>query len=145
MRINFLVKLFFFIAVTGLLFWQTPVFAGDVVVVVNKNVEESSLTTDQFKKIVLGKTKRWKNGKKIKVAILIEGETYEAFLKNYIKKSSGAFTRYMKKKAFSLKSLPTKEFKDEKNLIKYIAKTKDSIGYVSSSAKTSKVKIISIQ
>ncbi len=145
MRFNLLLRLFFFIALTGVFLGQHLVFAENVIVVVNKNVAESSLTANQVKKIILGKTKRWGNGHKIKVAVLIEGEVHKAFLKKYIKKSPPAFSRFMKKKAFSLKSIPAREFSDEKNLIKYIAKTKDSIGYVSSSAKTAKVKTVSIQ
>ena len=147
MKLKLVVRLFCFAVAIGLLFGETPaaVSADNVVVVVNKGVIESSLTVHQLKKIILGKTKRWANDKKIKVALLTKGETHKAFLKIYIKKKPSTFARLMKKKAFTLKAFPPAEFNDEKSIIKYVSKTKNSIGYVSSSAKTNKVKVISIK
>ncbi len=144
MKAKILVVLFF-VAVVGAAF-SSPgaVYAGDIVIIANKNVAESSLSSEEVKNIFLFKKKKWGNGQSIDFVVLKDGAVQEGFLKNYAKKTPSQFKRYFKTLVFTGKGKPPKSFATEAELIGYVASTEGAIGYASSGAKTGSVKTIQV-
>ncbi len=124
--------------------------AADVVLVANVDVPGATMDAGSVEKVFLGKT-RSVGDKKVEVTILKAGDVHEAFLKNFIKKTSSQFTNSWKKLVFSGKAKMPKEFATEKEMVEYIAKTSGAIGYIhvktsqDSSIMTNKVKAITIK
>ena len=115
--------------------------AGDVVVIANKSVSESSLSKDDISNIYLGKKSTWSNGKRIWFAV-VKGETHDAFLKDYVGKTESQFNTFWKKQVFTGKGKPPKQFDSDRAIVEFVAQTTGAIGYVSAGADVSKVKTI---
>ena len=136
-------KVRFIVLVLALWFIPAFCFAGDVVVISNSSVTESTLSKKDVSSIYLGKKSSWSNGSKISFVVL-EGETHEAFLKNYVGKSESQFNTFWKKQVFTGKGTPPRKLDSEKAMVDFVAGTAGAIGYVSSGTDVSNVKIISI-
>lgn len=130
----------------ALLLWiSVSAQTGDVVVIVNRQLQVSVLDRETVQNIFLGKKNKWEDGNKITPVILQEGETHRIFLKNIVKKNPSTFRNYWLAKVFTGKRIPPISFTDEDELVEYVAKTKGAIGYVSTNTPiTSRVKVLNI-
>lgn len=117
--------------------------AGDVVVIANKSVSDSTLSKDNLSKIYLGKKSTWSNGSRIRFVVL-EGSTHAAFLENYVGKTESQFNTFWKKQVFTGKGSPPEEFNSDKAMVDFVAQTAGAIGYVSAGTDVSRVKTINI-
>lgn len=120
------------------------VFAEDLIVIGNRSVPASELTSQEIKKIFLGKKKVWGNGLKVEMAVLSDGQLTDRFLKTYVKKNSSMYGKYWKKQVFTGGAKPPVAFVREKDLVEYVSNTKGAVGYVSSQSYTDSVKILSV-
>jgi len=106
---------------------------------------ENSSTFDKsiIKKIFLGKSKSFNNGR---VAILLspaEGDpARQVFNKKVLKKSSNQVNAYWSKMIFTGKGVPPQEMASASDIISAIAANKDAISYIDSTAVTSAVKVV---
>lgn len=132
-------------AIAGLLFsFPSSGSAGDVLIISNKSVSADSLTSDDVKKIFVGKKTRWDDNKKINFVILENDGIYRDFLREYVKRTPEQYRRFWKKQVFTGKGRRPVSFKVEKDMIEYVANTSGAIGYVSTTAPTDGVKVLSI-
>jgi len=107
-------------------------YAGDVVVIANKDVPSDKLGQDTIKKIFLGNIINWDNNEVIMVVLSGDNEIHDAFLKKYIKRTSSQFQNVWRQNLFTGKGAMSTKMKTDDEIVDYIAKTKGSIGYVSS-------------
>lgn len=117
-------------------------FAGEVIVIANKNVSESNLSIDEIKDIFLGEKTSWQDNKKINFVILKDSEVHKEFLETYVNKTPMSYNSYWKKLVFVGKGKAPTTFSSAKELVDYVAATDGAIGYISSDEKTAEVKII---
>lgn len=120
---------------------------NDYVIVVHKNVQETSVKRANVEKIFLGKKSRWSDGTKIVPVNLKQGKTYDAFIEQVIQKSTNAYMNYWRKMIFTGKGVMPVSFPEEADVLEYIGRTEGAIGYVSSSAISAtheNVKVISL-
>ena len=138
---NWLITSLLIIAIAGIFSVSHAADAkDDVVIIVNKNVADKSISKKDLKDIFLNKKSKWSNGKKVIPVTLKSGDIHKSFLKNYVSKTASQFSKYWKKLVFTGKAKAPKTFKNEKEMLAYVAKTPGAIGYVSSkTAKDSKV------
>lgn len=101
-----------------------------VKLIVNNSVADESISMSDIKKIMLGTSKKWKNGDKIYIAILKEGPVHEAFTTTFTGKTESQFKSSWKKLAMTGQGVEPKAFKTEAELMAYVAKTKGAVGYV---------------
>jgi len=101
-------------------------------IIVNKSAQNETLTRSNLENIFLGKKSRWSDGTKIKPVNLKEGETYRAFIKEVVRKSTNAYMNYWRKMIFTGKGVMPVSFQDEEELINYVGRTEGAIGYISS-------------
>jgi len=119
--------------------------AGDIVIIGNKYLAESSLKKQDLRDIFLGKKTGWSDNKKI-IFVIQENPTVTVqFLKNYVHKSATQYASYWKEKVFTGKGTPPKSFSSDKDLIEFVARTEGAIGYVSSVNGLDTVKTLRIE
>ena len=128
-----------------LLIVSSTLMAGDIVVIVNKNVNEESILRKDVRKIFLGQKSRWKSGDKIIPVTLKSGDVHDAFLEKCVGKSLSAYTSFWKQAIFTGKGTPPESFKTEAELIKFVVSKPGAIGYVSSTTKIDSVKVLPVK
>lgn len=136
----------FIAVVIGMLFtFPSAGSAGDVLIITNKNMPETSISREDVKDIFIGKKTNWANDEAITFVILEDGQTHQLFLQNYVKRTPAQYSRFWKKQIFTGKGRKPKSFKTEEALIDYVADTDGAIGYISTESASSKVKVMSIK
>ncbi|MCF6457220.1 phosphate ABC transporter substrate-binding protein [Pseudoalteromonas sp. MMG024] len=126
---------------TMTLFSMSNAFA-DVAIVVHPT-NDSAFDQGTIKKIFLGKTKSYSNGRS---AILISANysdpATEEFNSKVIGKSSSQVKAYWSKILFTGKGTPPQEMDSNAAVISAVASNPDAIGYLDASAVTSDVKVV---
>ncbi len=134
-----------FLAIVGMNFSSPGIaLTDDLIVIGNRSVPVSTLSLSEVQRIYLGKMKVWDNGIKVFFVKMGKGETSDRFLKHYVKKNPSVYKKFWKKQVFTGGGKPPKEFKKEKDLVKYVSETKGAVGYISSKSYTDSVKILSV-
>lgn len=118
---------------------------ADVVIIVNKNLPETSITKTDVKRIFLGRKQKWTNESPIRPVMLKGGPVHEKFLSDYIEKTLQAFSIFWKREIVSGTGLPPISFDSEAEVIHYVSTTNGAIGYISSDTPSTGVKIISTE
>ena len=124
----------------------TPsLYAASVIVIANKNVNQSQLTKQEIQDIFLGDKTTWNTGRHIVVVTLGPGAVHDEFIELYVKKTSAGFSRYWRRLLMTGRSRIPICFETENELLDYVAKTDGAIGYISPELLNETVKKIPIQ
>ncbi|CAM2822249.1 substrate-binding domain-containing protein [Rariglobus hedericola] len=119
--------------------------ADDVAFIVNPQGADASLSADDLKAVLLGNKTKWDGGGLIKLAVLTAGPAHDSVMQTYAQRSADQFEKYWKKLVFTGKGFMPMQAADEAAMIEYVAKTPGALGYVSASAVTDRVKVLSIK
>jgi len=122
--------------------YETSSFADEIIIIANKNVSETSLSTAEIKDIFLGEKSSWQDHTRINFVLSGNDEIHKKFLEKYVNQTPMGYKSYWRKLVFVGKGKAPKSFSSPKELVDYVAKTNGAIGYVSSEEKTAEVKII---
>lgn len=126
------------------LFWLlgTALFA-DIVVIVNLNNENETLSAKEIKRIYLGKTNHFPDGSK---AVPLDQEsssdTFEDFYKAITGKSVAAINRYRARRSFSGKGSSPRGLESAGEVILQVKSNENMIGYVDRIDVTDDVKVV---
>lgn len=133
------------IALLGLIFCNLIFInslLADVVVIVHPD-NTSTFDEKTIKKIFLGKTKAFNNGR---VAILLspksESPARHSFNKLALGKTEGQVNAYWSKMMFTGKGVPPQEMGSANEIISAVAANRDAISFIDASAATGAVKIV---
>ena len=118
--------------------------AEAVILIVNKNVDQSELSQQEVRDIYLGDKTTWDNGRQVVIATLKEGVVHDEFLQVYVKKTAVTFSRYWKRLLMTGKSEIPISFVTEQEVLDYVTKTEGAIGYISPALLTESVRKITI-
>ncbi len=119
--------------------------AGEIIVIGNKSIVESSIKKQDLKNIFLGKKSTWSDNKKIVFYIQNSSSVSDQFFSEYVNKSSAQFSSYWKEKVFTGQGTPPKSFASDKEMIQIVSQTDGAIGYVSSGEGLDNVKKFTIE
>lgn len=119
---------------------SSPVFAGEIMIVVNKSVNIDSFTPKLASDIYLGNKTRWDDGKKIVIVLLRDGETHRRFTNEVLHIAPEKLGRFWKRAYFSGSCSLPRICKSEKNLIELIEQHPGAIGYIDSETPHDSVK-----
>ena len=122
--------MFLFAGIVALGTNDTALAAGDVILIVNTEVEIDSISAADLKKIMLGKSKKWSGGGRIFIAISKDKDSHEAFTALTTGKTGSQFKSTWKKLVMTGKGIQPKSFGDEAALMAYVEETWGAIGYV---------------
>ncbi len=114
------------------------------VVIVNKNVDETTLSKSSIRRIYFGFTTQWKNFDRVKPSYT---EVSNAAFWNYISTEKGKFKSFWTKKVFSGNGVAPDEFNDGQGVIDFVSSTDGAIGIIPSSAQNNigDCKIVTLQ
>lgn len=116
----------------------------NVLLIANNDTTLDTLTQTDVMNIFLGKKTTWDTGNKITFVTLKEGPTHHKFITTYVKRNPTQFKNHWKQMLFTGKGVIPKSFESDKDMIDYVSKNKNAVGYVSSVAPTDNVKVIAI-
>jgi ABC-type phosphate transport system substrate-binding protein len=116
--------------------------AFDGVVIANENVATASLSADELKNILTGKTMYWDGGEAI--VIVYVGDKTDAQLKSACGMESSAFKTFWQRLAFSGRAKPPKKVDDVGAAVAEVAATKGAIAVVTADAAVSGVKNLTV-
>ena len=118
--------------------------AEGVILIVNKNVDQSRLSRQEVRDIFLGDKRTWDDGQHVVVVTLKSGTVHDEFLQEYIKKTAIIFSRYWKRMLMTGKSKIPIAFNSENDAIDYVKNTDGAIGYISPALLNESVKKMTI-
>ena len=134
-------KSFIFMAL-GLLLATQNIFA-DGVVITNKSSSVDSLSDSDVKSLFLKKKKSFSSGGDVTVADQTEDSAIrKEFTKSVIGKKPKKLKLFWSKRVFAGKGTPPKVIGDNKAMLEWVAKTPNSLGYVSADAVNDTVKVV---
>jgi ABC-type phosphate transport system substrate-binding protein len=121
-------------------------FADGFKVIVHSSNPTTSLSRPQVAEYFMGKTTDWSHGAKIKPVDQVESSsTRQAFSDEVLGKSISAVKSYWQQQIFSGRGVPPTEVSGDSDVVAFVRSNPGAIGYVSSGADTSSVKVISIR
>jgi ABC-type phosphate transport system substrate-binding protein len=132
-------------ALLGLLLALGAQFAAafDGAVIANESAPAASLSADELKNILTGKTKYWDGGDAI-IIVYVDGKT-DAALKEASGMDSSGFKTFWQRLAFSGRGSAPKKADSVDEAVKTVASTKGAIAVVTADAATAGVKKIEIK
>jgi ABC-type phosphate transport system substrate-binding protein len=114
--------------------------AQDVVIVVNRDVQVSQISSAELRDIFTGAKTRFRDGSRAQPVVLKGGPAHEVFLKNHVRESPEEFLTAWRKAVFTGQGAMPKAFESESALLDYVAATPGTIGYVSRISPQDRVK-----
>ena len=115
-----------------------------VVVIANKGVPVSSLSTAALKDIYTGKTTYWEDGQSV-VIVVLAGKNEDATLNEVSGMDTGQFKTFWQRMVFSGRGQEPKKANDTASLVAFIAATRGAIGIVSADAELKDVIVLQIK
>lgn len=112
--------------------------------IVNKSVQQDTLSKSEIKSIFLGDRLVWPNGEEIYLVTHRNPDIQSEFAKTYIQKTESQFSRYWRAVMFSGKGMIPKAFSTNKEIIRFVTNTKGAIGYISPQIITKDIKNVTI-
>lgn len=133
----------FFLQTIALLFIACHVHASaDGVVIVNP-ANSASLSKSDVQNIYLAKAKAFPSGVSVSPVNLSENNTKRSEFENAVCDKSGAQMKsYWAKLLFTGKAIPIKQLDGDQEVIDFVSKNRDAIGYVASASVTDSVKVV---
>ncbi len=118
-----------------------------VLLIANQSVKDTVIKEKEVRNLFLGMKTKWSNKSRAVFAVHKGGKTHRLFLRRYIAKTESQYSSYWKKQVFTGKGDQPKEFKTEKEVIAYVARTRGSVAYISKAARAQArgVKIIDVK
>ncbi len=116
--------------------------AQDVLIVTNKSVAISQLTSSQIRELFTGAKSRFSDGSRAIPVILRGGPVHEVFLHRQLGQTPEEFRVQWRKLVFTGQGSMLKEFASEAAMLEYISTTPGAIGYVSRVTNPDAVKIL---
>ena len=116
---------------------------AEVVVVVNSSAKIATATPEQVANIFLGKSNKLSGDFKVVPVDQEEGELpRDEFYKTIVKKDASQLNAYWSRLIFTGKGQPPKVVLDDDEVIELVGSNPEAIGYVSSDAVDTSVKVI---
>ncbi len=121
----------------------TQLAFADLVVITNKASKVDVLTADQVKALFLQKEKSFPNGDNVVLGDQNSGSAVrDEFGSKVLGKSPKKLKRYWSKRVFAGKGVPPKVVGDDAAMKAWVAKTPNSLGYISAGALDDSVKVV---
>jgi ABC-type phosphate transport system substrate-binding protein len=118
--------------------------AQDVIIVVNRDVQVSQISSADLRDIFTGVKSRFRDGSRVVPVVMKGGPAHEVFLRNHIRQSPEEFRTAWRKAVFTGQAGMLKAFDSEDALVEFVAATPGAIGYVSRISPQARVKALAV-
>ena len=116
-----------------------------VKIIVNPDVELSSLSQAELARIYLGKKTFWESGSRISPSLLNEkSKLTKLFLEESVRKTVRQYRAYWKRRLFSGQGTAPKTFASSRQVANYVADNPGAIGVVDASFADDRVKVVEL-
>lgn len=130
----------------SLLVWvSSTAAAADVKVIANLSVNVSHASPADLKGIFWKTKTSLNDGSHVEPVLLKSGAAHEAFVKQYVGKTTAGLETYYRSLVFTGKGLMPQRFASDAEVVEYVRKTKGAIGYVSAEASAEGVRILQVK
>ncbi len=136
-----------FVVLAGLILvfaFGSGAWAQDVLIVANKNVSISQITSSQLRELFTGARSSFKDGSRAMPVVLKGGPVHEVFLRKHVGDSPEEFRMRWRKAVFTGQGSMLKECGSEAALLEYIISTPGAVGYVSRLVDESSVRVLAV-
>jgi ABC-type phosphate transport system substrate-binding protein len=104
--------------------------AQDVVIVANRDVQVSAITSAELRDLFTGTKSRFRDGSRAIPVVLKGGPAHEVFLRHHLGEGPEEFRTAWRKVVFTGQGSMLRAFDSEAALIDFVAATPGAIGYV---------------
>jgi TonB family protein len=118
--------------------------AGDAKIVANPSVRANAITPTDLRSVFLQDRRSLGDGSHVEPVLSKGGTVHETFLRQYVGKSDDALRTYYRTLVFTGTGTMPKFLDSDAEIIRYVARTKGAIGYVSRDCLTPGVKVLAI-
>ena len=118
---------------------------SDIKVIANSQVTVSSVSHEDLRGIFLGNKTSVADGSHVEPVLLQSGAAHEAFVKQYVGKTAATLVSYYRSLVFTGKGTMPPMLASDAEVVKYVAKTRGAIGYVSGTANIESVKLLEVK
>ena len=119
-------------------------WAQDVVIVTNKGVAVSEISSSELRDIFTGVRSRFDDGTRAIPVVLKGGPIHEVFVHKHVGDTLDQFRARWRKAVFTGQGAMLKEFNSEAELLLYVSATPGAIGYVSRVSQSDSVKVLPV-
>lgn len=126
------------------MFVSVPAVAGELKIVANPGVRADSITPAELRSIFLQDRRSLSDGSHVEPVLAKGGAAHEAFLRQYVGKSDDDLRNYYRTLVFTGTGAMPRFLDSDAEIIRYVARTKGAIGYVSADFPTMGVKVLTI-
>lgn len=126
--------------------WTAPAaLPADLRVIANPSVKASAVTLDDLRAIFLETRTTLPDGSRVEPVLLKAGPVHEAFARQFLGKRDTILEAYYRSLVFTGKALMPTALSSEQEMLRYVARTKGAIGYVSTAAGVEGVKVLAVR
>lgn len=118
---------------------------GRIVLAANTSVKDEYVSTDDLKAILLGKTTKWADGKRIILALMEDEEKSDLFIRQYSGKTYSQLNEHWAQMLFTGKGQMPPAFESGQDLADFISKTEGAIGYFPNEIPVDNLKVLEIR
>ncbi|MFY9743095.1 MAG: TonB family protein [Candidatus Sulfotelmatobacter sp.] len=118
--------------------------ATDVKVIANSSIRTDTISSSEIKRIFLLEANSLGDGTHVEPVLRRSGSAHEAFLKEFLDTDDNTLHVYYGTLVFTGKAAMPKELDSDADIVKYVARTKGAIGYVSADTVAWGVKTLAI-
>ncbi len=118
--------------------------ATDIKVIANASVKTDTISSSEIKRVFLLEAHSLDDGTHVEPVLGKSGRAHEAFLREFLDTNDDTLRVYYGTLVFTGKASMPKELDSDADIVKYVARTKGAIGYVSADTMVSGVKTLMI-
>jgi hypothetical protein len=118
---------------------------GNMKVIVNNGVSVRSMSSKAISDLFLKKTSTWSSGTAVVAVDNATPAVREEFSRIIHGKASAAVKSYWNQQIFSGRSIPPLEKASDAEVIAFVRSTPGAVGYVSNTADTSSVRVLTVE
>lgn len=118
--------------------------AGDVKIIANPSIGTDVISAAELRGVFLLQRKKLKDGSSVEPVLQKQGDVNSAFLKAFLSRDSEEMHMYYQGIVFTGKASMPKQLSSDPEVVEYVAKTRGAIGYVSATANTGGVKVLTV-
>lgn len=122
-----------------------PAEGPSLVIVANGSASITEIAQDDLREVFLGSKYSLPNGAKVAPVLLKGGPVHDSFVKSYLGKTAEGFRTWWLQIVFTGQGLLPKTFTSEADLVDYVGRTRDAIGYVSRTSIRGNVKSVPVK
>lgn len=119
--------------------------AADVKIIANPSMAASAITLEEVKRVFLITKTSLADGTHVEPVLSKSGAAHDSFLRDCLGKTDAALQTYYRSLVFTGKGSMPKTLASDADVAAYVGKTQGAIGYVSTGANVSGVKVLELK